>query len=429
MGRNDGSDRRVSAPDVDDSRCPILHVDMDAFFAAVELLDHPELVGRPAIVGHPTPRSVVTSATYEARRFGVRSAMPMGQAMRLCPDAVILEPHHARYGEFSRRVMEVFERFTPLVEQLSIDEAFLDVAGARRLIGSPAEVGRRLRAAVHAETGLICSVGVASTKFIAKMASGRAKPDGLLVVPPEDVLDFLHPQSVGALWGVGASTQEALARRGLNTIGDLASTPLPALIRAVGEASGRKLHALANGQDARGVVTDSFEKSIGHEMTFEHDVTDPAELRRELLRLSGKAAVRLRQAGLAGRALSLKFRYTDFRTISRSRTLPEATNVGRRIYDEVAPLADALMVPGTRVRLIGVRVEQLEPADDAPIALWDPDEEWRTAEGVIDRLADRFGSDAVRPAALVGSERRRVGDTEWLRPTRGAPRGDGRDAD
>ncbi|MFF1635898.1 DNA polymerase IV [Leifsonia sp. NPDC058248] len=401
MGRADGSDRRVSTSAVDDSTATILHVDMDAFFASVELLDHPEARGKPAIVGHPGPRSVVTSATYEARRFGVRSAMPVAQALRLCPQAIILPPHMHKYKEYSDAVMRIFSEVTPLVEPLSIDEAFLDVAGARRLLGSPRRIAELIRARVFAETGLTCSVGAASTKFVAKLASGRAKPDGLLVIPAAATLDYLRPLPVGALWGVGASTQESLARLGLRTVADLADTPLHVLQKAVGDASGRKLHELANGRDARSIVTESREKSVGHEMTFEVDVTDQDRLRRELLRLSNQVGARLRTHELVGRTVALKLRFSDFRTVSRSRTLGEATNVGRRIFEEVWQVYEALDLGRTPIRLIGVRVEQLSDSGGDRLALWDPDEEWRETERTLDAVSARFGRGMIGPASLV----------------------------
>ncbi|MCX7522170.1 DNA polymerase IV [Microbacterium sp. STN6] len=415
MGRTDGSDRRVTTSPVDDSGAGILHVDMDAFFASVELLDHPELVGKPAIVGHATGRSVVTSATYEARRRGVRSAMPVSQALRLCPDAVVLTPHMQKYREYSARVMQLFGEVTPVVEQVSIDEAFLDVSGARRLLGSPADIGATLRRRVREQTGLPCSVGIAGTKFVAKLASGRAKPDGLLVVPVAETLAFLHPLPVGALWGVGPSTEESLTRRGLRTVADIAATPLEVLQRWVGEAVGRKLHELSHGVDPRPVASASREKSVGHEVTFEHDVTDAAVLRRELLRLAGQTGERLRRAGLVGRTVSLKLRYGDFRTVTRSRTLAEHTDVGRRVYDEVAAVFDALWAPGDAIRLIGVRMEQLQPGGEGGLALWDPDEEWRDAERALDEVAARFGGGAIGPASLVRTRPRRVGDTSSIR--------------
>ena len=396
---------------VDDATATILHVDMDAFFAAVELLDHPELRGRPAIVGHPGPRSVVTSATYEARRFGVRSAMPVSQALRLCPGAIILPPHMDKYRDYSKRVMAIFSEVTPLVEPLSIDEAFLDVSGARRLLGSPRRIAELIRARVRDETGLTCSVGAASTKFVAKLASGRAKPDGLLVIPASETLAYLRPLPVGALWGVGESTQQSLQRLGLRTVADLADTPLPVLQRAVGEASGRKLHDLANGVDTRSIVVASREKSVGHEMTFEQDISDPVRLRRELLRLSSQVGARLRQHELVGRTVALKLRFSDFRTVTRSRTLAEPTNVGRRIFEEATSIYDGLSLGRTPIRLIGVRVEQLADAGGSRLALWDPDAEWREAERTLDQVSARFGRGAIGPASLVRSTGPVVGET------------------
>ena len=411
MGRGDGRERQVTVGPVDDVGATKLHVDMDAFYASVELLDRPELRGRPAIVGHASGRSVVSSATYEARRMGVRSAMPVSQALRLCPDAVVLEPHFEKYTHYSQQVLRIFGDVTPLVEQVSIDEAFLDVAGAVRLLGAPSIIGANIRRRVYQETGLTCSVGVAGTKFMAKLASTRAKPDGMLVVPVAETIAFLHPLPIGALWGVGPSTQETLHRYGLRTVGDVAATPIDVLRGWVGDAAGTKLHQLANGIDVRAVEPESYEKSIGHEQTFEHDVTDAEVLRRELLRLSTQVAARLRSHALAARTVSLKLRYADFRTVSRSRTLGDPSNVGRRVFEEAVALLDATLRPGDAIRLLGVRCEQLIADGSAPTVLWDPDEEWRDAESAIDRVAARFGAGAVTSAALVGTQPRRVGDT------------------
>ncbi|AWB86703.1 DNA polymerase IV [Mycetocola zhujimingii] len=402
MSRQDGSARQVTRGDVDDTGASILHIDMDAFFASVELLDHPELRGKPVIIGNPEGRSVVTSATYEARRFGVTAAMPVSKAIRLCPQATILPPHHQRYTEYSRQVMAIFRDATPLVEPLSIDEAFLDVSGARRLIGSPAVVGQHIRERVHRETGLTCSVGAAATKFVAKVASGRAKPDGLLVIPPAETLAFLHPLPIRALWGVGAKTEESLHRLGLSTVGDVADTPLATLTRAVGEATGVKLHELSHGRDARRIVTATSEKSIGHEVTFDVDVTDPARVRLELLRLADQVAVRLRKSGASARTVAIKVRFEDFTTVTRSRTFSEPTNVGRRLFEGANELLTVLGIDGRAIRLIGVRAEQLTDEQDAVAALWDPDEEWREAETTIDSLRARFGGQAVRRASLLG---------------------------
>lgn len=400
MSKQDGSTRQVSAASVDSSSAPILHIDLDAFFASVELLDHPELVDKPVVVAGKSLRSVVTAANYPARKYGVRSAMPLGQAMRLCPKAVVLEPHFEKYRHYSARVMAIFDEMTPLVERLGIDEAFLDVSGARSLIGPPAEVARIIRRRVQEETRLTCSVGAAATKFVAKLASGRAKPDGLLVIPEDETLAFLHPLPVGALWGVGGVTEEALTSRGLRTIGDIASTPLAALQRAVGDATGRKLHELANGIDPRSVVTRSEEKSVGHEVTFETDVADADVLRRELLRMSTQVAARLREAGVTGHTVVLKLRYADFTTITRSRKLAEPTDLARRIYEEVRASYEALGAHRP-VRLIGVRVEQLSEGGPGQLGLWDTDEGWREAERAIDGVSQRFGRGVVGPAALL----------------------------
>ncbi|MFB2582185.1 DNA polymerase IV [Herbiconiux sp. P15] len=400
----------------------ILHVDMDAFFASVELLSRPELRGKPVIVGGNSGRGVVTSATYEARAYGVHSAMPMGAALRLCPKAVVITPHMEKYRDASRQVMALFREVTPLVEPLSIDEAFLDVRGARRLLGESDVIAQNLRARVLAETGLPCSVGVAATKFMAKLASGRAKPDGMLVIRPSEVLAYLHPLPVRALWGVGAKTAEQLERFGMRTVGDIAATPLESLVRTVGEASGTRLHELAHGIDTREVVTVSQEKSVGHERTFDVDERVPEVLRRELLHQSNRVAVRLRAAGLVGRTVSLKLRFSDFTTISRSRTLAEPTDLGRRIYDEVTAIYDAAAKKGEAIRLIGVRVEQLSDADGAlhQPALWAdetaPSEGWRDAERTVDRVSARFGTDILRPASLLQAPK--TGETAERNGTR-----------
>lgn len=390
----------MSAATVDSSSATILHVDLDAFFASVELLDRPELVDRPVVVAHNSARSVVTAANYPARKYGVRSAIPLARALQLCPTAIVLEPHFEKYRHYSRQVMAIFDDMTPLVERLGIDEAFLDVSGARGVIGSPAEVGVLIRGRVRAETGLACSVGAAATKFVAKLASGRAKPDGLLVIPKSETLAFLHPLPVGALWGVGAVTENSLLGRGLHTIGDIAESPVDVLRRIVGDAAGRKLHALANGIDPRPVTRDIAEKSVGHEVTFEVDIADATVLRRELLRQATQVGSRLRASGVKGRTVVLKLRYADFTTITRSRTLAEATDVGRRIADEVRELYDAIGAHPP-VRLIGVRMEQLAETGTGAAGLWDDDEDWRGAERAIDGVGERFGSDLVTPASLL----------------------------
>lgn len=408
MSKQDGSGRQVTVEPLADLSARILHVDMDAFYASVELLEHPELVGKPVIVGHRSSRSVVTAATYEARKYGVNSAMPMSIALRRCPQAIVLEPHFERYSHFSKAVMTLLGEVTPLVEPLSIDEAFLDVAGARRLLGTPWQIGTRLRERVFSQTGLRCSVGAASTKFVAKLASSRAKPDGLLVVPAADTLAFLHPQPVTALWGVGGKSEEQLRRLGLRTVGDVANVPFDALKRAVGAAGATRLHELAWGRDPRAIELGREEKSVGHETTFETDVTDAVALHRELLRLSDAVGARLRRAGVQARTVSIKLRFEDFTTISRSRTLGEPTDLGKRIYEEARALYDTASQGGRPVRLIGVRGEGLVGAV-ASLGLWDDDEQWREVEGAVDAIGSRFGAGVVRPAALLGEiPRRRI---------------------
>ena len=414
MGKQDGSGRQVSAEPVADVSAHILHVDMDAFFASVELLEHPELVGKPVIVGHPSARSVVTAATYEARKFGVNSAMPMALALRRCPQAVVLEPHYDRYQLYSKRVMELFRDVTPLVEVLGIDEAFLDVAGARRLLGTPWEIGRRIRETVFAETGLRCSVGAAATKYVAKLASSRSKPDGLLVVPAAETLGFLHPQPISALWGVGVKTAEKLERLGLRTVGDVGRIPLDSLTRALGPGSAAHLHELSWGRDPRVVVTEHTEKSIGHERTFERNISDRTQLEREMLRLANAVGARLRRGGLRARTVALKLRFDDFSTITRSRTLADPTDLGRRIYEEARSLYADSGRAGEPIRLLGVRAEQLT-GGTAELSLWDEDGDWREAEHVLDAITAKFGKAVVRPATLLGD------DPDRRMPMRGEP--------
>jgi DNA polymerase-4 len=409
MGRDDGAGRQVTVGEADDSATPILHIDMDAFFASVELLERPDLRGKPVIIGHRDGRSVVTSATYEARKFGVGAAMPVSKALRLCPHAIVVPPNYAAYSHFSREVMRIFSEITPLVEQLSIDEAFLDVSGARRLLGSPAAIARLVRERVVTETGLTCSVGVAASKFVAKMASTRSKPDGMLVVPKEQTLAFLHPLPIRTLWGVGPATEESLRRLGLATIGDIAHVPIGALRSAVGAAGAEKLSQLARGHDPRPVETSRVEKSVGHEVTFHTDITEIEHLRVELLRLSDKVAVRLRERGWVTRTVGLKLRWSDFTTLSRSHTLPEPTSVGRRLHEESVALLDALQ-PLRPVRLIGIRAEQLTQSGDGAL-LWDPDEDWREAENSVDAVRKRFGTTALAPASLLGGPRGAAGGT------------------
>lgn len=386
----------------DDSGCTVLHIDMDAFYASVELIDRPELHGQPVIIGGQG-RGVVLSATYEARRFGVHSAMPVSRARRLCPTATVISPDHSRYTDVSAGVMEIFRSVTPLVEPLSLDEAFLDIAGAIRRLGSPREIAQQIRARVATEQRITCSVGVATTKFVAKLASSRCKPDGCLVVPGDQVIDYLHPLPVSALWGVGAKTAERLDRLGLRTVGQLAHTPLATLRRSLGPAAGQQLHDLAWGRDPRRVVAEHVEKSIGSEETFGTDVDDPEVLRREILRLADRTARRIRAAGCSGRTVVLKVRFADFTTITRSKRLREPTDVARDIYACAISLFDALRLERARVRLVGVRVEGIvdRGAAQRQLTLNERPQGWREAEQASDRADARFGPASVRPASLL----------------------------
>ena len=402
------SRRQYAAPsrrgdeEPDDTGCTILHVDMDAFYAMASLIDRPDLLGQPVIIGGGG-RSVVLSATYPARRFGVTSAMPLARARRLCPQAVVIAPDHARYAQISDAIMATFRSVTDVVEPLSLDEAFLDVSGARRRLGSPRAIAQSLRDTIADEQGITCSVGVAPTKFVAKLASGLAKPDGMIVVPEAEVLGFLHQLPVGALWGVGERTEEVLIRLGLRTVADIAHTPVDTLRRALGDVSGSHLHHLAWGRDERPVVPERREKSIGADETFAHDVDDPVVIHRELLRLSDRTAARVRAAGMMGRTISIKVRFADFTTITRARTLRDPTDVSRDIYATARSLFDALGLQRARVRLVGVRMEGLVESEQAPLQgmLDEPAHGWRDADRAVDRASARFGAGAVRPASLV----------------------------
>jgi DNA polymerase IV len=397
----------VPADAPDDTGCHILHVDMDAFYASVEIRDRPELAGQPVIVGGTGGRGVVLSASYQARAFGVRSAMPVMRARRLCPHAVFVPPRHRVYAMASKEVMAIFGTVTPEVEPLALDEAFLDVSGALRRLGPqmpPAGIAALIRAQVQQQQGITCSVGVAPCKFVAKIASARCKPDGLLVVPRARVLDFLHPLPAATLWGVGERAGAVLARLGLRTVGDIANTPLETLQRELGAAQGAHLAALAWGRDERQVTPHAPDKSIGAEETFAEDISDPDRIRRELLRLSGRTAHGLRAGGYVARTVSVKLRLASFKTLTRSRTLRSPTDVAREIYTTACSLYEAAgLDPGAQLRLVGVRASGLVPAaganaqltfDDRPVG-------WREAEQAVDQIARRFGAMAVRPAALV----------------------------
>ena len=389
----------------DDTGCTVLHIDMDAFYASVEVREAPHLTGLPVVVAGAGGRGVVLSATYEARAFGVRSAMPAVRARRLCPQAVFVPPQFPLYAAASRTVMGIFRSVTPHVEPLSLDEAFLDVAGSlRRLRTTPLALAQDVRAQVAAAEGITCSVGLARTKSMAKIASGMAKPDGVMVVPLAQELAILHALPVSALWGVGARTAEQLAQVGLRTVGELAGTELRVLQKWVGMASGTHLHALANGKDDRAVVAGSVEKSVGAEETFDTDVYAPAVLHRELLRLAERTTAGLRRRGLRARTVSVKVRYADFTTITRSRTLEAPTDVAQEVYGCARGLLEGLRPLPQAVRLVGVRAEQLVGVAQVveQLRLDDREHGWRDAERAADALRTKFGDAAVRPATLLG---------------------------
>jgi Nucleotidyltransferase/DNA polymerase involved in DNA repair len=341
----------------------ILHVDMDAFYASVEQLDNPELRGKPLIVGgHPKSRGVVSAASYEVRPYGVRSAMPTAKALRLCPHAILIPPRHSRYAEVSAKVFEIFLRITPLVQPISLDEAFLDVTASQRLHGDPVTIARNIRAAIQEETRLTGSVGVASCRFVAKIASDLDKPDGLTVIPESEMLDRLGILPVGKIWGVGPVTNRRLENLGIKTIADLRRWPVEALEKELGR-SGVDLHHLANGRDESEVVPDEDEKSISHETTFATDITDMEELEATLRDLSDQVASRLRRHGLTGKVAFIKLRYHDFSLVTRRKTLPAATALSEVLFKEGRELLRSRTEAGRRpVRLIGIGMAGLGEA-------------------------------------------------------------------
>ncbi len=421
-------------------RLDVLHVDMDCFFAAVEVLDDPSLERRPVIVGGTGPRAVVASCSYEARATGVRSAMPMGEARRRCPSAVVLPGRHDRYGEVSRGLHEVFLEFTPVIEPISLDEAFLDVSGSHRLFGPSEEIARRVRSRVREVLRVECSVGVGRSKLIAKLASREAKPrpsaggpepgPGIVVVLPEEELAFLHPRPVGDLWGVGPKTGERLLRYGVRTVGEMAALDKAALERLLGRALGGQLHDLSWGRDERPVQAATVPKSIGHEETFPSDRHDQAELLPEVVRLADSVGSRLRATGLTGRTVNLKLRFGDFSTITRAHSLPGPLFSSLEIARLAAELLSGVDV-GPGVRLLGVSVSSLEPlatAGGRQLSLLDLDraeEAPRRADGplraeveaAVDAIRARYGAHAVGPATVVEAGRglrvKELGDQQW----------------
>ena len=416
----------------------ILHVDMDAFFVSVELRRRPELRGLPVVVGGTGPRGVVAAASYEARRYGVHSAMPGALARRLCPNAVFLPGDHELYSAVSRDVHELFHEATPVVEPLALDEAFLDVTGSVRLLGEGVVIGRHLRERILSQLDLSCSVGVAPNKFLAKLASVAAKPrasasgvepgPGVFEVARGGELTFLHPLPVQRLWGVGPATLERLQRLGVTTVGDLAELGEDTLVQAVGKAAGRHLHALSMGVDDRPVESDRAMKSIGHEETFARDLDEPSELRTELLRLSDAVGARLRAGGTGARTITLKVRFASFLTITRSTTLAAPVATAPAILEAIIPMF-ARIDPTPGIRLIGVHtsnfgepIEQLRLDDLFAAAAPDGQQvnasaiDWSDASAAVDAIRERFGTTAIGPASTVtrsGLRLVRRGAQQW----------------
>jgi DNA polymerase-4 len=380
----------------------ILHVDMDAFFASVEERDNPTLKGKPVVVGMGV-RGVVSAANYEARKFGIHSAMPIGQARRLAPHAIFLPVNHERYSEVSQHVMEIFRSVSPYVEPLSLDEAFIDVTGARRLLGTGREIGQLIRKRVLDSQGITCSVGIASNKFIAKLASARCKPNGMLEIAPDRILEFLHPLPVKAIWGVGPKTNEELQKLGLRTVADIANTPRNTLIRALGEVSGASLYELAWGRDYRDVEPEEIDKSISAAETFETDIEDQEIILREFLRLTEKATARMRSKDMSARTISIKVRFADFKTISRSKTFALPMSGTKEVFEVAKSLFISLKLDRARIRLVGVGLEGLMDGVDGPeqLELGERDKGWREATAAIDKASARFGQGSVRPARLI----------------------------
>ncbi|MBM3638394.1 MAG: DNA polymerase IV [Actinobacteria bacterium] len=399
----------------------ILHVDMDAFYVSVELLDRPDLVGKPVVVGATGNRGVVAAASYEARKYGVRSAMSAFRAHRLCPDAIFLPPRHWLYSEVSEKLYDLMSSYTPLVEPLSVDEAFMDVTGSVRLFGDPESIAHNIRQRVSDDLGLTCSVGIAPVKFLAKLASEAAKPQvaagkvssghGVFRVRRGEELQFLHPLPVQSLWGVGPATLTRLERLGIRTVGDLAELEESALVSALGAAHGAHLHALAHARDDRDVVPDRVAKSIGHEETFEHDLFSVDELRPHVVRLADAVARRLRRAETSAGTLTLKVKFSSFNIVTRSVSPSQALTTGPAIVAAVMPLISDID-PAQGVRLVGIHAARLGTKVDEGRLFQEFDDpveaveaQWSVANDAIDTILDRYGKGAIGPASTLHSRR------------------------
>jgi DNA polymerase-4 len=382
----------------------IIHLDMDAFYPSVEVVDNPALNGKPVIVGGSTERGVVSSASYEARKFGIHSAQPMAQARRRCPDGIFLPVRMSRYKEVSRRVFEIFHHFTPLVEPVSIDEAFLDVTGSTRIFGQPENIAKIIKKTICTQTGLTVSAGVAPSKFVAKIASDIDKPDGLIVVPRSGVREFLDPLPVKKMWGVGKMTQLTLRRLNIRSFRELRQTPVTFLEKKFGK-QGVNMHQLAMGVDERDVMPEHDLKSIGHEQTFPHDITSLDAAKKELLALGNKVARRMRRKGVTGKTVTLKVKYNDFVQITRSTTLPKRTDDGLEIYSTACRLLEKTEVAIKPIRLLGISLSQLNLLGmGIQLSLFDQNsssQKRQRLNSTLDSLDEKFGDQSVLPATLL----------------------------
>jgi DNA polymerase-4 len=385
----------------------IIHLDLDAFYASVEQFDDPDLRGRPVIVGGSSKRGVVSAASYEARKYGIHSAMPIARAMQLCPHGAFVPVRMKRYKEVSALVFAIFRKYTPLIEPISLDEAFLDVTGSVTLFGPSPEIAKKIREEIFAATGLTISAGVASCKLVAKIASDMNKPDGITIVSPGNEAAFLAPLPIKRLWGVGKKTHETLALLGVRTIGDLARLPLELLERKFGK-HGRSLHRSARGLDVRNVETEHETKSVGHEFTFETDLVEPGRIRRELLELASMVAKRLRRYGLQGKTVTLKVKYHDFRQVTRAATTAPATADSKKIYEQILLLLKKTEAGRVPLRLLGISVSGLQEAGGASQGLLfagkDPTAKRQDINRALDEIQEKFGTKAILPGRLLGEE-------------------------